>query len=106
KNALTQYDLNQCAGEDYKRWDDRLNQTYNRIISKLDGENLNLLVKAQRAWVKYRDANCEAERQLQGGSIAPMTQAYCLRDNTKYRIGELERIYESDETGPSVKTSR
>jgi hypothetical protein len=36
----------------------RLNENYKRLVSKLATERKNALVEAQRAWIKFRDANC------------------------------------------------
>ena len=99
KGAITQQDLNDCSEKDYRKWDGELNQVYDRIMASLEEKNQLKLKEAQKKWIKYRDANCQAEREYHGGSMAPMIQAYCLRDNTKDRIKELERIYEAKERG-------
>jgi uncharacterized protein YecT (DUF1311 family) len=96
-DAVTQLEINLCAGKHFRESDKKLNDAYKRILIALkpaDGANL---VQAQRAWLKYRTANCWAERQFHGGSLAPTREAFCLRDLTEERIEELKRIYETNE---------
>lgn len=97
KGAVTQQDLNDCSEKDYRKWDDELNKVYDHIMASLEERNQFKLREVQKKWIEYRDANCEAEREYHGGSMALMIQAFCLRDNTKDRIKELERIYSAKE---------
>jgi uncharacterized protein YecT (DUF1311 family) len=98
-NALTQAEINRCAGEQFKKADDKLNSVYKRIIGKLSATDRANLVEAQRAWLKYREANCWADRQFSGGSLAPTVEAFCLQDVTETRTKELIRIYETEQGG-------
>src|SRR5262245_18840934 len=47
-----------CILAETMRQDARLNENYKKLISKLPTERKNALVEAQRAWIKFRDANC------------------------------------------------
>ncbi len=70
-NAQTQMDMNICSQRDYDKADKALNEQYKKtraamvaIDSDLDADLKGAekaLVKAQRAWVDYRDGECEAE---------------------------------------------
>lgn len=83
----TQYDLNQCAHALYQISDRRLNSVYKRLEPS-DG-----LVRAQRAWIAYRDAQCAYEGQnFEGGSMQPMIISGCLETMTNDRIKLLEAI--------------
>lgn len=93
-NALTQPEINRCAMEHFKKADKDLNVVYQRILSKLNAIDRANLTTTQRAWLTYRDANCTAERQFHGGSIAPTIEAFCLQHLTEDRTKELIRIYE------------
>ena len=96
-NAMSQFEINQCIGNLYKRSDKEMNEVYNRILAGLKGDDRANLVEAQRAWLKYRDANCFANRELfRGGSIAPAVHAGCLQGATDARTQELIRIYETE----------
>jgi len=96
-NALTQPEIDRCALEQFKKADKELNIVYQRITGKLNAVDRANLTTTQRAWLKYRDANCKAERQFHGGSIAPTVEAFCLQHLTEDRTKELIRIYETVE---------
>jgi uncharacterized protein YecT (DUF1311 family) len=83
--------------EQFKKADKELNIVYQRITGKLNAVDRANLTTTQRAWLKYRDANCKAERQVHGGSIAPTVEAFCLQHLTEDRTEELIRIYETVE---------
>lgn len=113
--AETQFEMNQCTAERYRRSDKRLNEVYDRISNSLQkdlqfaqtrkDENqvkynttiLDNLKSAQRAWLVYRDLHCSAAKQIyEGGTIAPTIHAGCLQQVTDHRIKELRDTYESD----------
>lgn len=96
-NALTQPDIDRCAMEQFKKADKDLNVVYQRITSNLNAIDRANLTSTQRAWLKYRDANCKAERQFHGGSMAPTVEAFCLQRLTEDRTQDLIRIYETVE---------
>src|SRR5262245_23120684 len=88
--AETQYEMNQCSAERYRRSDRRLNEVYDQISNSLQKDiqsaetqkdekqikynktRLEDLRSAQKAWLVYRDLHCSAAKQLyEGGSIVP-----------------------------------
>jgi uncharacterized protein YecT (DUF1311 family) len=88
----TQTDLTLCAAKYFEEADARLNETFNRLSAKLGAEERPKLIEAQRAWIKYRDAQCAFETQLTtGGSIHPMEVAQCAAALTKEQTRKLER---------------
>jgi uncharacterized protein YecT (DUF1311 family) len=94
--ANTQMEINQCLAAAYQRAGQELNEQYSNIMKKQDSADQDHLQAAQRAWIKYRDANCEAAAALyQGGSIQPSVRAECLRRNTRARADELRQIYDT-----------
>lgn len=89
-NPQTQYEMNQCAKKAFEAADAKLNPAYQRLLAMLDAEEKAQLQEAQRAWLKYRDTNCEfVADEYKGGSIRPMILGYCLADVTKRRTTEL-----------------
>lgn len=59
---------------------------------------LEALKKAQRAWIGYRDGQCElAGFEARGGSMEPMLVSGCLAELTRKRTDELRKIVESAE---------
>lgn len=99
----TQMEMTQCAGEDYDKADKDLNVEYQKL-RKLLGERdkvadengkgaVDALVAAQRAWVAYRDVNCElAGFQARGGSMEPQLVASCLAQMSRDRTQELKTL--------------
>jgi uncharacterized protein YecT (DUF1311 family) len=97
KDPTTQAEISQCAIAEYQRADKELNQPYSELKKTQDAAVFAKLQAAQRAWVGYRDANCDAEAALyEGGSIVPTIRADCLESLTRERIKELHRIYETE----------
>ena len=59
-----------CILAETRRQDARLNENYKRLISRLATARKNALVEAQRAWIRFRDANCGFYADPEGGSAA------------------------------------
>ena len=96
----TQAGMNECAGQEFKAADAALNAVYRRIVARLAGqtEARQLLTKAQRAWVGFRDAECQFSASgVQGGSIQPMIASECQTDLTKTRTEALRRYLDCKE---------
>jgi len=89
-NPQTQSEMTQCAGKAFQAADAVLNQVYQKLAAKLDGDEKAKLKEAQTAWLKYRDSNCEfVADQYQGGTMQPMIYSGCLADVTRKRTSEL-----------------
>ena len=83
-------DMNACADQDFQAADALLNKVYKDASKDLDAHALDLLRKAQRAWITFRDAECTYETVGdEGGSIQPMDYSLCLTRLTKFRTKEL-----------------
>jgi uncharacterized protein YecT (DUF1311 family) len=84
--------MNRCAGDAYQRADKALNAQWAKVFATYgdDAESKNLLLDGQRAWLKYRDAQCElAAFDSRGGSIWPLINSGCLASLTRQRTKEL-----------------
>jgi uncharacterized protein YecT (DUF1311 family) len=103
KNALAQVDMNICADRDYQAADKELNVQYKKTRAAMTAWDSDLednlkgaekaLIKAQRAWVDYRDGECEAEGfSARGGTMEPMLVSNCLATVTRQRTRELKRL--------------
>jgi uncharacterized protein YecT (DUF1311 family) len=91
-HASTQMAMNACAAAEFQAADARLNATFNAVAARLrdNAEAGRLLVAAERAWLKFRDAECAfAGNQVSGGSIAPMLLARCQTALTRTREQQL-----------------
>ncbi len=52
----------------------------------------------QRAWVAFRDAECDFQTSaVAGGSAAPMIHAMCLDSQTKRRIEDFKTYLNCEE---------
>ncbi|MDB6447176.1 lysozyme inhibitor LprI family protein [Pseudomonas sp. 21TX0197] len=88
-NAMTQGEMNQCAAQEKKAADDELNRLYKQITARLkdNPEAKQLLVKAQRAWIGFRDAECNFSASgVEGGSVYPLIYGNCVTALTKARV--------------------
>ncbi|WP_457967897.1 lysozyme inhibitor LprI family protein [Pseudomonas sp. R4-84] len=88
-NATTQGELNQCAAQENRAADKELNRLYQKITARLkdNAAAKQLLVKAQRAWIDFRDAECSFSASgVEGGSVHPMIHNECITTLTKARI--------------------
>ena len=91
EDAQTQTDMNICWGNEYKKADAALNQTYQKLAAMLNDDEKVQLKTAENAWLKYRDANCDfVADQYKGGTMRPMIAAICLTDVTNNRTAELK----------------
>lgn len=85
--------------------DDKLNDVYQNIVGKIEsnqfdgylvakGEIKTSLVAAQRTWLKYRDAHCDAYYTLfSGGTSKNIDRMICLTEMTEQRILVLQKLY-------------
>jgi len=83
-----------CFASALTRVDDELNRLYRWVLTVVDGDHLLKLKTAQRLWVQFRDANCDAEHELCAeGSAAPIVKLSCLEAMTRHRTEELKVMY-------------
>ena len=96
----TQMGLNFCAAADYAASDAKLNETYGEIVKRLadDPDGKKRLQAAQRAWIAFRDAECEfVTADYKDGSIFPLLHYTCLKEQTDTRVDALARFLDCDE---------
>lgn len=87
----TQLLMNMCAARDYEQADAALNAAWGpaRSYARQIGQG-DALLKAQRAWLAYRDAACEVQASpYEGGSIQPLIWFSCLSELTAERTRML-----------------
>ena len=81
-----------CINAEFTRQDDRLNENYKRLMSKLSGKRKEGLLEAQRAWIKFRDTNCNFYYDPDGGSAAHLAGSDCMLNATADRATELKNL--------------
>jgi len=96
----TQLDINVETCHEYEKADRQLNDVYQAILDayRQDKTFLDALKKAQRRWIKFRDAEIEAlypgkekDKTFKYGSIYPMCRCEALERLTRRRLKELKR---------------
>ena len=93
-NVSTQADMSRCAASQFARADAVLNAQWRRTLAVNRGRS-GKLIAAQRAWIAFRDAECEAEAAGSiGGSIHSVDVAACRSRLTKGRTSQLAAIAE------------
>lgn len=91
-NADSQAAINECMSNVYKKADISLNIVYKQASSRLKNntEQHSKLVEAQRAWLKFRDAECAFSTGSAGtGSASSMISMTCLTSLTEQRTKQL-----------------
>jgi uncharacterized protein YecT (DUF1311 family) len=103
KNPQTQADMTFCEQSRYETADTALNEQWKKTRAALAATDKDLdendrgaekaLMTAQRAWISYRDAHCQAYGfQARGGTMEPMLVAGCLADLTDERTKQLKEL--------------
>lgn len=93
--ARTQTELNYCAAQRYTRADSVLNHRYREVMRTLEAapERAEALRAAQRAWIRFRDAQCAFQAsRYEGGSMQPMIRLLCLETVTRDRAEGLANL--------------
>jgi len=88
----TQADLDVCAGDALKTSDAALNSTYRQLMDRLkaDAAKRTRLIDAQKAWLAFRNAECNfVASDVVGGSIYPMIISQCADGLTRSRTRQL-----------------
>ena len=103
-NPQTQPNMTRCASIDYERADHELNDVWSEAVAMARENDMlgtddgkpgyeETLRKAQRAWISFRDANCEYEGfAARGGTMEPMLVFLCLARVTSTRTNELRQL--------------
>ncbi len=108
--AMAQVELSICADREYKAADGALNAAYKQAMAtahQIDEAALDMgpdyvgaveaLKHAQRAWIGYRDGQCElAGFKARGGTMESLLVLDCLADLTRKRTAELHAFVEDD----------
>ena len=90
-NGVT-FSMIDCIGAETSRQDNQLSDNYKRLISKISPERKEALLNAQRAWIRFRDANCNFYGDPEGGTSARLSADECLLNATADRAKELKLL--------------
>jgi uncharacterized protein YecT (DUF1311 family) len=90
--AVTTSAMRACENARYDAAEHELNTAYQSLLQHLDSGQKQKLRAAQRAWIRFRDANAEFQSSLvQGGTLAPLIKIGSLTEMTSARASELKK---------------
>jgi uncharacterized protein YecT (DUF1311 family) len=105
--ALSTVEMNNCAGAELEKADTELNRVYAKALTAVpglatdetpfDAKSWEASLRAsQRAWVAFRDAECEEHvaKFWGGGTGATVDVLGCKTEKTEQRTKELKQRYE------------
>lgn len=91
KNATTTVDMNQCVASEQKQMEATLNLTYQRVLRAQPPRVKAKLIAAQRMWLKFREADCDAMfEKYAGGTMRNAAVLGCMQRRAGQRIKELD----------------
>lgn len=90
-NGVT-FSMIDCIVSETSRQDNQLNDNYKRLISKISPKRKEALLSAQRAWIRFRDANCNFYGDPEAGTSARLSADECLLNATADRAKELKLL--------------
>lgn len=105
--AMSTVEMNACAGAEFEKADAELNRVYKEAIASIpematDEQPFDMasweeaLRASQRAWIAFRDAECEGhvEKFWGGGTGGTVDIIGCKTEKTEQRTKELKQRYE------------
>ncbi|MEO5706459.1 MAG: lysozyme inhibitor LprI family protein [Alteraurantiacibacter sp.] len=107
--AVVQQEMNYCAAQEFHAADAEMNAQWRITAAQMrrrDQETavrddqredwpgyFETLLAGQRAWLAYRDAQCDSEGfEARGGSMEPMLVALCRTALTRQRTRQLQDL--------------
>jgi uncharacterized protein YecT (DUF1311 family) len=90
-------EVNRCAQQQLDTQDSLLNAAYQKLLVQLNNDYQQTtraaLIKAQRLWIQFRDADCTAQESVyDGGTVHTAVYLECLRDHTAQRFKDLDPL--------------
>jgi len=89
-----------CVKAETVHQDKLLNEAYTRLLAKLNARQKEALTLSERAWIKFRDAECDFQGAVDiGGPLGIQVQAAnearaeCLLKQTHLRAEALKESY-------------
>lgn len=93
KSGGVTIEMMDCIDAEIKRQDSRLNKVYKTLMAAdQTPERKKQLQATQRAWIKFRDLNCDFYHDPDGGSSASVDANHCIMRMTADRAKELENF--------------
>ncbi|MCE0523094.1 MAG: lysozyme inhibitor LprI family protein [Methylacidiphilales bacterium] len=97
-HAQSQPEMNATALADFEKADQQLNAVYQKVLAQMDDTGKQKLVAAQKAWLKFRDAQADFDADdARGGSMAPMLSSISAASTTRARTAQLQKWLDDQE---------
>lgn len=104
---MNQSEMNMCSFQDFTDADAALNKIWPKVkdyarrgdneLGEGEMTGAGMLLKAQKAWLVFRDSQCELEGfAARGGSLQPMLVSGCKATLTNERVKALKILLEDD----------
>jgi uncharacterized protein YecT (DUF1311 family) len=91
-------EMRYCSSKDFEAADKRLNKAYRTMSERLEAEPKGILKTSQRAWLAFRDAECEFQSYwTKGGTASPGIGTQCMATLTDARATQLEAYVNCEE---------
>jgi len=91
--SQTNSEMKEQSSKRLEKFDKELNIVYQKIMKSSSSKRKENIKKAQIAWLKFRDLNCECEsKEHEGGSLESLIYIECLAVMTEERVKELKRF--------------
>lgn len=96
--GLVDAQLKECDAREMKRAEDDLNKVVQETLDAVDSNpRRELLRKAQRNWLAFREAECEFRGSAVGQvPIAPLLKNKCVIDQTSLRVDQLKTAVKTE----------
>jgi len=96
-------EIEYCANREFEKADKKLNATYTQVVAQIKANPstnsmgkpmLSQLIKAQRLWVSFRDAECDSHYTYYiDGTIRGLMYVSCKTELTEQREKNLRSFY-------------
>lgn len=84
-----------CTSQEHRRQDSRLNATYRELMRRLPESRRAGLRDAQRAWIAFREAECDYRGEQEGGgTLQAVIIDSCWLSFTAERADQLQHALE------------
>lgn len=92
--AGTTLEMKSAAGQEYKRWDDALNEIYKNLKDNLDKDTIAKLEQEELNWIKEKESKAKSDSlQYKGGTLEGLEYTTSLSNSTKERCYYLVNNY-------------
>lgn len=85
-----------CIQDQADAWNDSLDDEFDAALKRVTKSQRPLLLKAQRLWGQYREANCQVQF-AHGGAISGYLGEQCILNLTRERAKELHELHSEDD---------